>query len=200
MNELTHFDVFIGCEESGTVRDAFIRRGISAVSCDLIPSRSPGPHLQMDIVQAVKMGGRLAILHPDCTKIAVSGNRWWAGTKERIEAMNWTVALFNLACEYFESVALENPIGSMSSYWRKPDQIIQPWMFGHPETKATCLWTRNLPRLEPTDIVDGREQRVWKMGPGPNRKRDRSITFTGVAGAMAQQWSPQSILAPSPMK
>lgn len=186
--------VLIGCEERGKTRDAFAKLGHDAWSCDLLPSRSPGNHLQMDITQAIM--GRywdLIILHPPCDYLTVAGNRWYGegkdGHHKRLEAIGWTENLWQVAKNRTKAVVLENPIGVLSnSKLGKPDQYIQPWEYGHGETKKTCLWLYGVWRLVPTNIVDGREQRVWKMPPGPNRKRDRSETYQGWADAMAEQW------------
>lgn len=178
--------VGILCEYSGVVRDAFIRRGHEAVSCDLLPTDVPGPHIQGDCLQQSWVGYDLLICHPPCTYLAVSGARWWKGREiVQAEAVKFVLALYDLPVP---RVAIENPIGRLSSAWRKPDQIIQPWMFGHGETKATCLWLKGLSPLTPTNIVEGREGKVWKMSPGPDRWKKRSLTYQGIADAMASQW------------
>lgn len=183
--------VLVGCEESGKVRDAFIRRGHQAYSNDLIPPRNNGPHLQMDVIDAISFGGwDLIILHPDCTKIAVSGNRWYGkntpGYPQRIEALQWTKYLWEHAKRYAPRVCLENPVGVLKL--EVDPQYIGPEQFGHPETKKTGLWLHNLPPLAPTNPVTPTEQRIWKMPPSPTRKRDRSETYQGIANAMAEQW------------
>lgn len=185
--------VLIGCEESGIVRDAFLRRGHEAYSCDLLDTRSPGPHYQCDVLEVIPLGWDIIILHPDCTYLAVSGNRWYGKTSEnhykRIEAMKWTEALWLFAKNNAKGVALENPVGVLGqTLLGKATQYIQPWEFGHGETKKTGLWLHNLPSLTPTNIVEGREARVYKMAPSKNRKRDRSETYLGIAEAMADQW------------
>jgi hypothetical protein len=188
--------VGIGFEESGKTRDAFLSRGHLAISCDLQPSRRPGPHAQMDIFKFLERVTYLdlLILHPNCTKLTVSGNRWYGAGKplhhERLEAIKFVESVWEVAKGKAKRVALENPIGVLStqSVLGKPSQIIQPWQYGHGETKATCLWLHNLPLLIPTNIVEGREQRVWKMPPSETRKRDRSETFDGWAEAFADQW------------
>jgi len=181
--------VLIGCERSGVVRDAFIRAGHDAWSCDLEPTDAPGPHLRCDIFNALEPDRwELVILHPPCTHLAVCGNSTWAGSMEREQAIVWTRSLFNAATNAAPRVAMENPVGVLSSQWRKPDQYIQPWQYGHGETKKTGLWLHHLQQLTPTDIVSGREQRVWKMSPSPDRSRLRGITCQGIADAMAQQW------------
>jgi site-specific DNA-cytosine methylase len=178
--------VLIACEYSGAVRDAFSARGHDATSCDVMPTESPGNHYQGDVMDIIGDGWDLMIAHPPCTHLAVSGARWFKDKQaEQVEALEFVRIL--LAAP-IPKIALENPVSIISSRIRKPDQIIQPWQFGHGETKATCLWLKNLPRLRPTNIVDGREQRIWKMPPGPNRWKERSRTFQGIADAMADQW------------
>ena len=178
--------VLIGCEFSGIVRDAFAALGHDAWSCDLRPSETPGNHIQGDLLSILKDGWDLAIMHPPCTHLAVSGARWFE--KKQVEQRQAIYFFMELANAPIERIAIENPICIMSTVWRKPDQIIQPWQFGHGETKATCLWLKSLPKLTPTNIVTGREQRIWKMSPGPDRERERSRTFAGIAAAMASQW------------
>lgn len=178
--------VLVACEFSGTVRDAFIARGHEAISCDLLDTESPGPHYKGNVLDIINNGWDLMIAHPPCTHLAVSGARWFKEKKlEQAEALDFvsTLMLSNI-----ERIAIENPISVISTYIRKPDQIIQPWMFGHGETKATCLWLKGLPKLVPTDIVDGREARVHKMPPSPDRWKERSKTYKGIAEAMAIQW------------
>ncbi len=178
--------VLVACEYSGRVRDAFLARGHDAMSCDLLPTDVPGPHYQGNVFDIINDGWDLMIAHPPCTHLAVSGARWFKEKKaEQEEALNFVQSLLNSS---IERIALENPVSIISSKIRKPDQIIQPWQFGHGETKATCLWLKNLPKLMPTDIVDGREARVHKMAPSPNRWKERSVTFLGIAKAMSEQW------------
>ena len=178
--------VLIACEFSGRVRDAFIAKGHDAVSCDLLPTDAPGPHYEGDVNDLLVERWDLLIAHPPCTHLAVSGARWFKDKKEeQKEALDFVRLLLNAN---IERIALENPISVISSQVRKPDQIIQPWQFGHGETKATCLWLKNLPRLVPTNIVEGREAIVHKMPPGPNRWKLRSLTYQGIADAMAAQW------------
>lgn len=178
--------VLIACEYSGIVRDAFARKGHDAWSCDILPSESPGNHLQCDVREIIGDQWDLMIAHPPCTHLAVSGARWFKDKKvEQEEALEFVRLLLNAP---IKRIALENPISIISSNIRKPDQIIQPWQFGHGETKATCLWLKNLPKLQPTNIVEGREQRIWKMPPSPDRWKERSRTFQGIADAMANQW------------
>lgn len=178
--------VLIACEYSGRVRDAFIKLGHEAMSCDLLPTDVSGPHYQGNVLDILNNGWDLMIAHPPCTHLAVSGSRWFKDkVKEQAEALDFVRLLLNAP---IKKIALENPISVISSKIRKPDQIIQPWQFGHGETKATCLWLKNLPKLIPTNIVDGREARVHKMPPSPNRWKLRSTTYQGIADAMAQQW------------
>lgn len=182
----------IGCEYSGIVRDAFLRRGHDAISCDLLPTDSPGPHMQCDVAEAVKScRWDLIILHPPCTALAVSGNRWYGRGmprhQERLDALAWTLDLWELAKERADSVAMENPVSVLFTGMDNV-QYIQPWQFGHGETKKTGLALHNLPPLQPTNIVEGREQRVWKMPPSEDRWKQRSTTFQGIADAMAEQW------------
>jgi len=178
--------VLVACEFSGIVRDAFLARGHDAWSCDLLPTESPGPHYQGDVLEVLGNGWDLLIAHPPCTHLAVSGARWFKNKQqEQAAALDFVRRLLDAPVD---RIALENPVSIISSRIRKPDQIIQPWQFGHGETKATCLWLKNLPKLEPTNIVDGREARVHRMPPGPDRWKERSRTFTGIAAAMADQW------------
>ena len=180
-------NILISCEESGTVRDAFIKRGHNAISCDLEPSRKPGPHMQCDALEAVhSREWDMMIAFPPCTHLAVSGARWFKDKLlEQAAALDFVRALLDAP---IPRIALENPVSIISTRIRKPDQIIQPWQFGHGETKATCLWLKGLPLLTPTNIVSGREARVHRMPPGPNRARNRSVTYQGIADAMADQW------------
>lgn len=180
--------VLIGCEFSGVVRDAFRAVGHDAVSCDLLPSESPGPHIQGDIRSILQDGWDCLIAFPPCTHLCVSGARWWpAKVADGRQAA--AVEFFMLLAESsIPRVAIENPVGLMSTRYRKPDQVIQPWMFGHGETKATCLWLRGLPLLQPTCVVPGREARIHRLPPTPDRAKLRSVTYAGVAAAMAGQW------------
>lgn len=178
--------VLVACEFSGVVRDAFLAKGHDAVSCDLLPTDSPGPHIQGDIRDIDLATYDLMIAHPPCTHLAVSGARWFKDkVEEQKEALDFVRFLLDAPVE---RIALENPISIISSKIRKPDQIVQPWMFGHGETKATCLWLKNLPKLTPTNIVDGREQKVWRLPPSEDRWKLRSVTYKGIAEAMADQW------------
>lgn len=178
--------VLVACEFSGIVRDAFRALGHNAKSCDLLPSETNGPHYQCDISKVLFNNWDLLIAHPPCTHLAVSGARWFKDKKaEQAEALKFVRMLLNAP---IDQIALENPISIISSKIRKPDQIIQPWQFGHGETKATCLWLKNLPKLVPTKIVDGRQPRVHFASPGPDRWKERSRTLPGIAQAMAEQW------------
>jgi len=169
-----------------TVRDAFIAQGHDAISCDLLPTDAPGPHYQGDVRDILNDGFDLMIAHPPCTHLAVSGARWFKDKqKEQAEALDFVRLLLNAP---IDKIALENPISIISSRIRKPNQIIQPWQFGHGETKATCLWLKNLPCLVPTNIVEGREAKVHRMSPSPDRWKLRSATYKGIAQAMAKQW------------
>lgn len=178
--------VLIACEYSGAVRDAFLARGHEAMSCDLLPTEKPGPHYQGPVQNILGDGWDLMIAHPPCTHLAVSGARWFKHKQEeQAEALAFVRLLLNAP---IPRIALENPVSIISSRFRKPDQIIQPWQFGHGETKATCLWLMGLPPLTPTNVVDGREARIHKMSPGPDRWKERSRTYQGIADAMASQW------------
>jgi hypothetical protein len=179
--------VLIACEFSGIVRDAFIAKGHDAMSCDLLPSERPGPHHEGDVFDIINDGFDMMIAHPPCTHLASSGARWFKDRKEeQISAITFFMKLYT---SHIEKICIENPIGIMSTYCRKPDQIIQPWQFGHGETKATCLWLKGLSLLRPSNIVDGREARIHKMPPSSDRWKNRSRTFKGFADAMADQWS-----------
>ena len=180
----------MACEFSGVVRDAFAALGHDAWSVDLLPSERGGKHLQADAVVVAGWGRwgwwDLMIAHPPCTYLAVSGARWFAGRQqEQLDALAFVRALMDAP---IPRIAIENPVSVISTRIRKPDQIIQPWQFGHGETKATCLWLKGLPKLTPTDVVDGREARVHRMPPGTDRWRERSRTLPGIAAAMAEQW------------
>ena len=181
--------VLVACEYSGRVRDAFAKRGHTAVSCDLLPSDSPhGWHVQGDVLELLDKGWDLLIAHPPCTHLAVSGARHFAAKQAsgvQAEALDFVRALLAAPVE---RIALENPVSIISSQIRKPDQVIHPWQFGHGETKATCLWLRGLPKLVPTDVVDGRENRIHRMPPSADRWKLRSTTYQGIADAMAAQW------------
>jgi hypothetical protein len=184
--------VLVACEFSGIVRDAFLSRGHDAWSCDLLPTESSETddkatrHLQGDVINFLNDEWDLMIAHPPCTHLAVSGARWFLmKKKEQEDSLHF---VWQLMCAPIQKICIENPISIISSHIRKPDQIIQPWQFGHGETKATCLWLKGLPKLTPTNVVEGREARVHRMPPGPNRWKERSRTYSGVAEAMAAQW------------
>lgn len=180
--------ILVGCEYSGRVRDAFTLMGHDAVSCDLLPSESTGAHIQGDITPLLAKKWDMIIAFPPCTHLASSGARWFEEKRadgRQKAAIDFFMSIANADCQ---KIAIENPVGIMSSMWRKPDQIIHPWQFGHGETKRTCLWLKGLPPLTPTNIVGGREQRIWKMPPSPDRAKKRSLTYLGIANAMAEQW------------
>lgn len=188
--------VLVACEYSGTVRDAFIRAGHDAWSCDLLPTETPGPHYQCDALEVLDMGWDLMIAHPPCTHLAVSGARWFKDKKdEQALALDFVRLLLQAP---IRRIAIENPVSVISTRIRKPDQIIQPWQFGHEATKTTCLWLQNLPLLSPTKIVDKGARHVTKSGkslpdwynlpPSNDRWKIRSATFQGIAQAMADQW------------
>ena len=182
--------VLIACEYSGVVRDAFISLGHDAMSCDLLPTETDGPHYQGSVWDVIDYPWDLMIAHPPCTDLSVSGARHFEA--KRKDGRQQASASFFMALQrrsgHIPRTATENPVCIMSSLWRKPDQIIQPWMFGHGETKATCLWLKGLYPLAPTDVVEGREARIHKMPPSPDRWKERSRTLDGVARAMAKQW------------
>lgn len=180
--------VLVACEFSGRVREAFRKRGHDAWSCDFIPAEDGSPyHYQQDCLSIIDHDWDLGIFHPPCTDLAVSGARWFKNkVREQEDALEFVRRLMNSKIPRW---ALENPISVISTRIRKPDQIIQPWQFGHPETKATCLWLKNLPPLKPTHIVSGRANRVHREPPGPDRWKNRSRTYQGIADAMAEQWS-----------
>ena len=180
--------VLVACEFSGIVRDAFIAKGHDAVSCDLLPSEKPGPHWMGDVADRFRLdrGWDLMIAHPPCTHLAVSGARWFKEKqKEQEAALNFVRLLMGAP---IWKICIENPISIISSRIRKPDQIIQPWQFGVGETKATCLWLKGLPKLQPTKIVSGRVARVHREPPGAERWKNRSRTYSEIAKAMADQW------------
>ena len=191
--------VLIACEYSGAVRDAFLALGHDAVSCDLLPTDVPGPHYQGDVFDIIEAGWDLMIAHPPCTYLCSSGLHWNKRRPERAleteAALDFVQRLMSTSIPKW---AIENPIGCISSRIRKPDQIIQPWMFGHPESKATCLWTQGLPNLVPTNVVSKPASGRWdnqtptgqnKLGPSADRWKIRSATYPGIAAAMATQWS-----------
>lgn len=178
--------ILIACEFSGIVREQFRQKGHDAWSCDLLPTEIPGNHTQGDVLNILNEGWDLMIAHPPCTHLAVSGARWFKDKiQEQKEALNFVKCLMDAP---ISKICIENPISIISSKIRKPDQIIQPWMFGHGETKATCLWLKGLPLLRATEIVSGRENRIHKLPPSENRWKERSRTYQGIAKAMAEQW------------
>jgi len=182
--------VLIACEESGAVTAAMRSNGINAWSCDILPTSGPLPryHIQTDVLLIINDGWDAMIAFPPCTHLSASGARWWAQKQadgRQKAAIDFFMALANAP---IERIAIENPVGIMSSVWRKPDQYIQPWQFGHGEMKKTGLWLKNLPLLKPTNIVSGREQKIWRMPPTKMRSVLRSKTYPGIAAAMAEQW------------
>ena len=193
-------NVLIACEFSGVVREAFRKKGHNAWSCDLLGAEDNSLyHIKDDILNVIHYEGKgkwdLMIAHPPCTYLAVSGARWFKNRQiEQINALSFVKRLMRADVD---KICIENPISVISSKIRKPDQIVQPWMFGHGETKATCLWLKNLPKLKPTNIVEGREPRVHYESPGKDRWKNRSRTLQGIAEAMADQWgmSREDILA-----
>lgn len=207
--------VLVACEFSGTVRDAFLAIGHDAWSCDILPTESPGPHIQEDVLEVLNDGWDMMIAFPPCTHLASSGARWFKEKRadgRQQQGINFFMAL---ACAPIPKIAIENPIGIMSTVYRKPDQIIQPFQFGHPHSKATCLWLKGLLKLIPTnilsptwtenlsskgkrtDVCHNRPQARWenqtpsgqnKLSPSPGRTKLRSLTYQGIANAMADQW------------
>jgi hypothetical protein len=196
-------EILVGCEESQAVCLALRKKGHQAFSCDIQKCSGGYPefHLQMDVFDAIKFKRwDMAIFFPPCTYLTISANKWYKDQPERKsgtlvgekrrqarkDAIDFFMKLYNCS---IEKIAIENPIGVMSTEFRKPDQVLQPWMFGHGETKATCLWLKNLPKLKPTNIVDGRQQRLHYLSPSKDRAKLRSKTFPGIAEAMAHQWT-----------
>ena len=178
--------ILIACEFSGVVREAFARKSHDVWSCDLLPTKQKGQHIQCDVLTILDNDWDMMIAFPPCTHLAVSGARWFKDKKhEQAEAIQFFLKLANAS---IPKIAIENPIGIMSTHYRKPNQIIQPWQYGHGETKATCLWLKNLPSLTPTNIVAGREPRIHMMPPSKDRWKLRSLTYQGIADAMADQW------------
>ena len=187
--------VLIACEYSGAVRDAFVKNGHDAMSCDLLPTDVPGNHHHGDVFDVINDGWDLMIAHPPCTHLAVSGARWFKDkVKEQAESLEFVRRLMDAP---IDKIVIENPISIISSRIRKPEQIIQPWMFGHPEAKATCLWLKGLPTLSATDVLTKPECGYWsnqtpsgqnKLGPSKDRWKERSKTYQGIATAMANQW------------
>ncbi len=181
-----YMKILIACEFSGVVREAFAKKGHDAWSCDIVSSEIRGKHHKGDVLEIINEGWDLMIAHPECKHLAVSGARWFKDKKEeQKEAVDFFMKLANAP---IDKICIENPVCIMSSRWRKPDQIIQPWMFGHGEIKRTCFWLKNLPKLQPTNIVEGRNNRIHWMGESKNRSKERSRTYRGIAAAMAEQW------------
>lgn len=179
--------VLIGCEFTGVVREAFRKRGHDAWSCDLLDTEIPSDHhIRADVRKVLHNGYHLGIFFPPCHHICVSGARWFKD--KSILLKNALDFVARLMVAPIPMIAIENPIGVISSRIRRPDQIIHPWQFGHGETKSTCLWLKNLPKLTPTKIVDGRDDRIFRLPPSPTRSQERSRTYPGIAEAMAQQW------------
>lgn len=199
MIDTLHIRVLVACEFSGVVRRAFRARGFDAWSCDIIPSEDSSPfHIQNDVLNHLDDGWDLMIAHPPCQYLCSSGLHWNGRVPGRAdkteEAAEFFMKFVNAKVSY---IAIENSIGCMSTRYRKPDQIIQPWQFGHPESKATCLWLKDLPKLEPTNILKIPDCGHWdnqtpsrqnKIGPGPDRWKERSRTYEGIAEAMVEQW------------
>lgn len=195
--------VLVACEYSGTVRDAFAALGHDAWSCDLLPTERPGQHYQGDVRDILGDGWDLMVAHPPCTHLSSSGAAWFEQKRadgRQQEAIDFFMLFARLKCE---RVAIENPVGIMSSVWRAPDQIVQPYQFGHMEQKATCLWLKNLPKLKPTcdvyaammQLPRSQRERLHYLPPSPDRGKLRSATFNGIADAMAQQWGTDDGLA-----
>ena len=187
--------VLVACEESQAVTIELRRLGHEAYSCDLEPCSGGHPewHLQCDVLPLLDEQWNMILAFPPCTHLAVSGARYFAAKRadgRQQAAIDFFMRFANVDCP---RVAIENPIGIMSTHWRKPDQIIHPWQFGHGETKKTCLWLKGLPPLQPTDIVDGRSERIWRMPPGEDRAKLRSKTYSGIAHAMAEQWAGKAV-------
>ena len=189
--------VLVACEESQAVTKELRRLGHEAYSCDIEPCSGGHPewHLQQDVTQLLKIRWDMVIAFPPCTDLAVSGARYFEQKRKdgrQQKSIEFFMMFANCGCP---KTAIENPVGIMSGIYRKPDQIIQPWQFGHSETKRTCLWLKGLPKLKPVDIVPGREQRIWKMPPGKDRAKTRSKTYPGIAKAMAEQWAGKNMQA-----
>lgn len=183
--------ILVACEESQAVTIELRRLGHEAYSCDIEPCSGGHPewHLQQDVIPLLTQKWDMILAFPPCTHLAVSGAKWFAAKRADGRQQNAIDFFMQFANSDCPRIAIENPVGIMSTVWKKPDQIIQPWQFGHGETKKTCLWLKGLPTLVPTNIVDGREQRIWKMPPSEDRAKNRAKTFPGVAKAMAEQWA-----------
>ena len=179
--------VLVACEFSGRVRDAFLRLGHEALSCDFLPTETDGPHYKGDVRDVIDYPWDLVIAHPPCTHLSASGARHFA-EKRHDGRQQVAVSFFLMFCKLECMTCIENPVSIISTLYRKPNQIIQPWQYGHGETKTTCLWLRGLPTLQPTKVVEGRESRIHRMPDTRNRAKNRSRTYTGIATAMADQW------------
>jgi hypothetical protein len=182
--------VLVACEFSGVVRDAFLARGHNAWSCDLLPTERSGPHFQKDVLGVLDAGWDMMVAHPPCTYLTRAGDWLYRYTDERYAAVAFVE---KLAAAPIPRIAIENPRGALNRLWRRPDQTIQPWMFGHGETKTTCLWLKNLPPLMASVIDTGRTPRIHFAQPGPERWKERSRTLPGIAAAMAQQWGSTAV-------
>jgi site-specific DNA-cytosine methylase len=189
--------ILVACEESQEVTKAFRAKEHEAYSCDILPCSGGHPewHIEGDVLEILTAkwipaysNWDMMIAFPPCTDLAVSGARWFKEKQADGRQQRSIDFFMQLANAHIPKIAIENPIGIMSTHYRKPDQIIQPWQFGHGETKATCLWLKNLPLLQPTNIVEGREQRIWRLPPSEDRAKLRSKTYPGIAKAMAEQW------------
>ena len=179
--------ILVACEFSGIVREAFRARGHESLSCDLLPSERPGPHYQGDVLDLLGQAWDMLIAFPPCTYLCNSGARWWAQRQpEQQDALMFVRLLLNAPIPY---IALENPVGKISTALRRPDQIIHPWEYGEEEEKKTCLWLKGLPLLQPTKLMAHREQRCWRLGQSKDRSRERSRSYPGIAAAMAAQWA-----------
>lgn len=179
--------LLVACEFSGVVRQAFAAKGWDSWSCDILPTEIPGQHIMDDVRNVLDWDWDLMLAHPPCTHLAVSGARWFVDkVNEQRMALDFVRTLMAAP---IPRIAIENPVSVISTAIRPSDQVIQPWQFGHGEMKTTCLWLKNLPPLKPTNIVEGREQRVWNLPPSETRWMERSRTFEGIALAMAAQWS-----------
>jgi len=196
--------VLIACETSGRVRDAFIAAGHDAVSCDVLPTDSPGPHIEGDVLPHPGDGWDLIVAFPPCTPLPVSGARHFAAKRADGRQQEGIAFFLAIAAAPVARLAIENPVGIMSSLYRKPDQVIQPWQFGHDASKTTCLWLRGLPPLVPTDVLTMPERGRWanqtasgqnRLGPSPDRWKQRSATYPGIAAAMAAQWGGSALPA-----
>lgn len=190
--------ILIACEFSGIVRDAFAAKGHDAWSCDLLPTERPGNHIQGDVLEILNEGWDMMIAFPPCTHLAVSGARYFAQKRADGRQRQGIDFFMQLVNAHIEKIAIENAVGIMSTVHRKPDQIIQPWMFGHPESKSTCLWLKNLPILQATNVLQKPAQGYWdnqtpsgqnKLGPSAGRAQQRSKTYAGIAEAMSKQWN-----------